>query len=598
MKVALRVFTIAALLVQIWPTMAHARQSPAKATQARGLTIDLVVKLVQAGVPQERVVDLIQQTPGYFDLSLEIIDSLRIAGIPTVVLNAMLKAGRNGQSLPPAPPVPQPGPIALQPSPNAQNPPPPDIHPGPGPTGPGGAGGGGGVGGSTGGNTGPTLSGPAERSPQVKAARIPPDPWKPPDNAKDPGCPTLKQGKSRRVDLDYDTGSSSASRLCDTGLYCFALRNANPLYDWAITVNVTEPTGNPFDLLNDSITALKSLATGAAAATTTAAAKPPTPNPLGVCLIDLSDVTAKATNLGQLLSALAPGKDSSGKVIYVPLAATRKNWQPVPDAFNAFEQAVQKLQTAYLNSAGCDASLLRQAEAIILDDYPKVRAQYQSLATKLSNPTVVYYERALDATDTADLVATPSYAGVASNAKTFHFNPCFGIVSGSAGFLLTRLPARAYASATSPDPNDPTKTQNVLRVDYGAGIRPALAALLTANIPQVNFRNYGLGVTAGPVFDISNGKADTSRFGFFGGLSLRLTPWVYLTPGIHFSEFADFPQGFTHPGQLIPANTGTPTPVKRFTGRFAFAVTFKIKDLGAPTGGAQTKTQQGGSSSP
>jgi hypothetical protein len=142
------------------------------------------------------------------------------------------------------------------------------------------------------------------------------------------------------------------------------------------------------------------------------------------------------------------------------------------------------------------------------------------------------------------VVATPSFAGTATTPKTFHFDPCFPILSASAGFLLTGLQARTYASATSPDSADLTKTQNVLRVDYGAGIRPAMAALLTGNIPHLNTKNYGLGLTAGFVFDVSNGKAETSRFGFFGGPSFRVTPWVFLTPGAHFGEFADFPQGF------------------------------------------------------
>src|SRR5262249_16266145 len=148
-------------------------------------------------------------------------------------------------------------------------------------------------------------------------------------------------------------------------------------------------------------------------------------------------------------------------------------------------------------------------------------------------------------------------------------------------FLITNLPARSYSSVTAPNPADPTTTQNVLSVDNGRGARPALTVLLTGNIPQVNSHNFGLGFSAGPVFDISNGKADTSRFGFFVGPSVRLTPWIFLTPGFHFGEFADFPQGFNHPGQVIPANTGTPVPVKRFTGRFAFGVTFKLKDLGS-----------------
>jgi hypothetical protein len=151
---------------------------------------------------------------------------------------------------------------------------------------------------------------------------------------------------------------------------------------------------------------------------------------------------------------------------------------------------------------------------------------------------------------------------------------------------VTRLPARSYASATAPDPADPTKARNVLRVDNNDGLRTTLAALLTANAPWVNSRNLGLGVSAGPVFDISSGRADTSRFGFFGGLSLRVTPWAFLTPGFHFGEFADFPQGFTRPGQVIPDNTGTPTANKRYTARFAFGVTFKLKDLGSPLGGS------------
>jgi hypothetical protein len=46
-------------------------------------------------------------------------------------------------------------------------------------------------------------------------------------------------------------------------------------------------------------------------------------------------------------------------------------------------------------------------------------------------------------------------------------------------------------------------------------------------------------------------------------------------------EFADFPQGFTQAGQVIPPNTGTPTATKRYTARFAFAITFKVKDLGS-----------------
>lgn len=593
MKVALVLFTIGVLLL---PSVTEAQETPANPSQSRGLTIDLVAKLVQAGIPPERVVELIQETPSYFDLSLQTIENLRNAGVPAIVLDAMLKSRSKGPGAPQSPPTPSPANTSGNP------PPPTNIHPIPVSPGSGGSGSGrsGGTG-STGGNSSSQVPPHSPiRLRQAKAAQIPAAAWSPPAKQPDPGCPISKTfskpGKLHKVYLDYDTGSSSASRLGSSGQYCFALGNANPLYDWAIILNVVEPTGNPFDLLNDAIQTLTKLSTGASST------KPPTPNPnaRNACsALDLKDVTAAATTLKQSLAAMVPDKDSSGKVGYIPLKTTLDKWDPIPEAFNSFKTEVIRLQSELPDSSdteGCDADLLAQAESVILDDYLKVSAEVQDLAMKLSRPSVQYYERALEGTVAADLVATPSYAGTADGSKTFHFDPSFGILSSSAGFLLTRLQTRSYASATAPDPSDMTKTQNVLRVDYGAGIRPALVALLTGNVPQVNSRNFGLGISAGPVFDITNGKADTSRFGIFGGLSFRFTPWVFLTPGVHFGEFADFPQGFSHSGQVIPANTGTPTPVKRYTARFAFGITFKLKDLGAPTGTGQAKTQQGGSS--
>jgi hypothetical protein len=562
MKVTLIIF-LAFILLFPDPTMAKAQERPARPQQSSGLTAGEVVGLLKRGTPPELVVEVIRRTPSNFDLTAEEIKSLINAGIPDAVLNAMLRSGRNVTG------TQQPAPVArLQ----------EDFGPPP----------------ATGFSPQPHQPQAADPGRLDPARNFPvPGRWTPPARQEASGCPDLDRGKVHKVDLDFETGSSSHARLCDSGMHCFALRNANPLYDWVVTVNVTEPTGNPFDLLNDAIQTLKNLGTGAAPAaarTTTAGISSTDPCPPDLPAI-VADVEAKAATLRQLLATLVPGKDSSGKAIYIFLATTRRNWEPVPAAFDAFEEAVRRLQRE-LRAPGaqnCPADLLRKAEAIILDDYPKVRTNYQEIATKLSRPTVIYHARPLDPTSTVDLVATPSYAGVAATPKTFHFDPCFPILSASAGFLLTGLQARTYASATSPDPADLTKTQNVLRVDYGAGIRPAMAALLTANIPHLNRKNYGLGVTAGLVFDVLNGKADTSRFGFFGGPSFRVTPWVFLTPGAHFGEFADFPQGFNRSGQVIPANTGTPTPTKRYTAKFAFAITFKIRDLGAPTGSSEAK---------
>jgi len=395
----------------------------------------------------------------------------------------------------------------------------------------------------------------------------------------------------------YKDSSSTASRLSRSGPYCFAIRDANPLYDWNISLNVSEPTGNPFDLFKDGIDTLSKLASGGGQSTT----KTPAPELRGnaACTVNTDDAKAKAKSLSDSLGSVVP-KDGNGKTIYVPVAATNSAMDAVNQSYITFEQSVRDLQTALRNDANlaCDPNILTAASTIILDDYPKVRKDYRAILDRMSRPDEQFLGRPLDAYSPADLAITPSYAGTDLPKKTVHFDASFPILSSSAGFLLTQLQARAYSSATAPDPNDPTKTQNVLKVDDGSGIRPALTVLLTGNIPQFNRHNFGLGVSGGPVFDISNGKADTSRLGFFGGMSLRITPWIFLTPGVHVGEFADFPQGFTHAGQVIPPNTGTPSPIKRYTARFAFAITWKLKDLGATTGQSQAQQSQSGTSKP
>lgn len=64
-----------------------------------------------------------------------------------------------------------------------------------------------------------------------------------------------------------------------------------------------------------------------------------------------------------------------------------------------------------------------------------------------------------------------------------------------------------------------------------------------------------------------------------------------MTVGTHVGEFADFPQGFTHAGQVIPSGTGTPTPTKRYTARLAFGITYTLKDLSTSGDNAQKTTK-------
>jgi hypothetical protein len=443
------------------------------------------------------------------------------------------------------------------------------------------------------GNSTTSASGAVDpvRLAQAKGAQVGPGTWALQVKASPNTCSAAAK---RRIDVSYQSGSSTASRFSRGGLYCFVVTDANALYDWAVSLNQTEPTGNPLDMLSQAIQALSKFGAGSAAKAATTTSAQPNPLPSLTPCIDLSNATKNSQDLASALTAMDP-KDSSGKLVYVTPRETQTRMDRVVAAFNVYEQSVIAVQSALQNaSASCDPDNLRQAEDLILNDYPTVKSTYQSLARRLSQPDVITYERRINPTATGDLVMTPSYGGTSLPAKTVHFDAGFGILSSSAGFVLTELQARSYSSATAPNPANPTATQNVLKVDDGSGIRPALVVLLTANPPQLNRHNFGLGVSAGPLFDISSGKADTSKFGFFGGLSLRITPWVFLTPGIHVGEFADFPIGFTSPGQVIPANTGTPNPVKRYTARFAFAITWKISDLGASS--SQNQGQKAGTS--
>jgi hypothetical protein len=223
-----------------------------------------------------------------------------------------------------------------------------------------------------------------------------------------------------------------------------------------------------------------------------------------------------------------------------------------------------------------------------------VSVQYNVLLAHVNSSPRVVRVRAddLDAADNTKITVKEFYGFRETNAKDLTLKVAAGyhLISASAGFLVTQVPARSYSSRTAPDPANLTSTQNVLGVDYRAGMRPALTALLHYNLPFIRQSRFSLALSAGPVYDISGGKADTSKFGFFGGVSARFSQWLYITPGFHIGEFADFPQGFTRAGQVIPNNTGAPVPVKRYTTRFAFAVTFKVKDLGAATPPAAAQT--------
>jgi hypothetical protein len=126
---------------------------------------------------------------------------------------------------------------------------------------------------------------------------------------------------------------------------------------------------------------------------------------------------------------------------------------------------------------------------------------------------------------------------------------------------------------------DSSATSTVLGVQ-GNSFSTGLVGLVNFRLPykRLSSDNLGVDISAGPVFRFGS-KSDTSAVGFFTGITLRFYRYFFITPGVHVGEFADYPQGFTHAGQAIPMNFGTPTAVKRTTAKFGVAVTFQTKDF-------------------
>lgn len=174
----------------------------------------------------------------------------------------------------------------------------------------------------------------------------------------------------------------------------------------------------------------------------------------------------------------------------------------------------------------------------------------------------------------------------------------------SAGALFTRLQNRTYRSVRVPSAGE--AASNVLAVQGGnSSFTPLGTALFNFKIPTRVFPYWsGLSISTGPVFRFG-GSPEVSSFGYFAGVSANVWHGLYITPGFQLGEFADYPAGFTN-GQAIPANFGTLEPTKRWSWRFAFAITYRVKSFDskkpaaaatAPAAAAATSTggTQGGS---
>jgi len=429
-------------------------------------------------------------------------------------------------------------------------------------------------------------------------------------------CPVSGGGKppARKVEIDWDSASISPSHVDHSGSVCFEIHNFNDiLYVSGFTLTEKPVTGNAIDLLTSAISTVTGLNLGTQSSTDTTkqtnkatakqAANPNAPLTRPECPAALQNDVKAAVGAGALLkdglSQLDPGKDSSGKINLVPLSTSQSKWQAIPGEYESFQAAISNV-IRDLNQEDADVcrdDVLAAAEAVVIEAYLPVKAAFPDYASHAAGGSshIARYTNDLDATSGYDLAVKATYQGaeVSNGTKTFSLSAGRKIASASGGFLISQIPAPSYSSVTVPTGMTTPPTQNVLGVNFGKGPQVGLVGLVNFNLPDIpwfenktvplNGRTYGLAISAGPTYGLTNGKSDASRIGFFGGISVHIWNQFFLTPGINVGQFSDFPQGYTKAGQVIPPNTGTPQGVNRITTRFAFGITYKIKDFGSAT---------------
>lgn len=207
--------------------------------------------------------------------------------------------------------------------------------------------------------------------------------------------------------------------------------------------------------------------------------------------------------------------------------------------------------------------------------YPTVAAQAQLIQQRrMSNHE--FQDIATIGPDTLNtFTVTEFFKGAQTKkTKTVTFSTGSDRLVLSAGVLFSGVPDRSYQARKTP-----ASTENVLVVEGNSKYRPEGVLLLNfaLPIPELDSDKAGFALSAGPVVRFGS-NSEASGLGFFTGISAHINRLIYITPGLHFGQFADFPVGFGE-GSTIPANFGELTPVKRWTGRFALAVSFRTKSF-------------------
>jgi hypothetical protein len=323
--------------------------------------------------------------------------------------------------------------------------------------------------------------------------------------------------------------------------------------------------------------------------------------------------------------AAAPGAPDCSAVTntLTAIASDMKNWQLNPwvdqqgkDLSGGTPNSVslattQQFYTENIVSKFATVSQ-SQAQTCSLDSqWNRINAFTQDWAQRLSRPhtysidttlmplndyTLHLIEYAYNPTHNLQMTNACTQNGKASEC-TIKYQPQTNLLSASGGFLFSELQSRTYTRA-----NIPGATDAVLQVNGAGRVNSLLTALLNVKIPcfwpskpnippcSSNSDSWGWAFSIGPAFQLGNTN-QTTRVGMFAAISVHFWKYMYLTPGVHVGDFADFPLGFKNSGQHIPSSfTGALSPQTRPTARFAIGVTFKGFNI--PTGSSKSSGQQ------
>lgn len=377
---------------------------------------------------------------------------------------------------------------------------------------------------------------------------------------------------AQKVTYDWSGNSKTAEapRITRTQPVKFEIRNVNDiLFSYSLEVTQKPMEFDDFGLISKFIAGQGA---GAHAA-----------NPCSNAFLLAKKAVKDAADKIDADPKLPPGYAASAQHTSIPLQDSLNAWNTLRGG--VIQQAISKAE-AFTQMCGSSPKLA--------EFYDPFKKKVDSLTTKINSPHV--FEDTHELSPGSDVTATvfEKFNNETISSKTFSFS-VGDILTLSAGALFTRIPDRSYQARKTPD-----SAANVLAVEGNSRLTPGVVALLHYSLgalhPKLDGDNVGLALSAGPVVRFG-AQGSTTSFGFFTGVSAHLYHRFYLTPGLHFGQFADFPVGF-HNGSTIPANFGELNPLKRWTGKFGFAITFKAKDFKSLESSATVTGETSGGSNP